>query len=145
MSDWSWMRVDNRCNSLQNNAIHDRSGFRQQLLSLYSTGKHREAVNGFDLQFISTDCSPIHRAHTYFIYLAVDIEFHNQTKPRAHQSFFCFFCFYFNAILSQVYVGQLSLHYEALSVEASKQTTAEEIVACIVERLSLTVNIWSKQ
>ncbi|XP_055305259.1 unconventional myosin-IXa-like isoform X2 [Sitodiplosis mosellana] len=38
----------------------------------------------------------------------------------------------------QVYVGQLSLHYEALSVEASKQTTAEEIVACIVERLSLT-------
>ncbi|XP_031621134.1 unconventional myosin-IXb-like isoform X2 [Contarinia nasturtii] len=38
----------------------------------------------------------------------------------------------------QVYVGQLSLHYEALSVEASKQTTAEEIVACIVERLNLT-------
>lgn len=40
----------------------------------------------------------------------------------------------------QVYVGQLSLHYEALSVEASKQTTAEEIVACIVERLNLTVS-----
>lgn len=37
-------------------------------------------------------------------------------------------------------MGQLSLHYEALSVEASKQTTAEEIVACIVERLNLTVN-----
>lgn len=33
------------------------------------------------------------------------------------------------------------MHYEALSVEASKQTTAEEIVACIVERLNLTVNI----
>lgn len=41
--------------------------------------------------------------------------------------------------LTQVYVGQLSLHYEALSVEASKLTTAEEIVSCIVERLNLTV------
>lgn len=40
----------------------------------------------------------------------------------------------------QVYVGALSLHYEALSVEASKQTTAEEIVSCIVERLSLPVS-----
>ncbi|XP_038120961.1 unconventional myosin-IXb isoform X4 [Culex quinquefasciatus] len=40
----------------------------------------------------------------------------------------------------QVYVGALSLHYEALSVEASKQTTAEEIVSCIVERLGLTGN-----
>ena len=38
-------------------------------------------------------------------------------------------------------MGALSLHYEALSVEASKQTTAEEIVSCIVERLSLTVSI----
>ncbi|KAL5277342.1 MYO9B family protein [Megaselia abdita] len=37
----------------------------------------------------------------------------------------------------QVYVGALSLHYEALSVEASKQTSAEEIVSCIVERLGL--------
>uniref|UniRef100_A0A1B0EZN2 Uncharacterized protein n=1 Tax=Phlebotomus papatasi TaxID=29031 RepID=A0A1B0EZN2_PHLPP len=37
-----------------------------------------------------------------------------------------------------VYVGALSLHYEALSVEASKQTTAEEIVSCIVERLGLS-------
>lgn len=41
----------------------------------------------------------------------------------------------------QVYVGALSLHYEALSVEASKQTTADEIVSCIVERLGLTVSI----
>lgn len=40
----------------------------------------------------------------------------------------------------QVYVGALSLHYEALSVEASKQTTAEEIVSCIVERLGLLGN-----
>lgn len=40
----------------------------------------------------------------------------------------------------QVYVGALSIHYEALSVEASKQTTAEEIVSCIVERLGLTGN-----
>lgn len=30
------------------------------------------------------------------------------------------------------------MHYEALSVEASKLTTAEEIVACIVERLNLS-------
>lgn len=43
-------------------------------------------------------------------------------------------------IYLQVYVGALSLHYEALSVEASKQTTAEEIVSCIVERLGLTVS-----
>ncbi len=42
--------------------------------------------------------------------------------------------------LSQVHVGALSIHYEALSVEASKQTTAEEIVSCIVERLSLPVS-----
>lgn len=41
----------------------------------------------------------------------------------------------------QVYVGALSLHYEALSVEASKLTTAEEIVSCIVERLNLSVSI----
>lgn len=34
-------------------------------------------------------------------------------------------------------MGALSQHYEALSVEASKQTTSEEIVTCIVERLSL--------
>ncbi|XP_018320013.1 unconventional myosin-IXa isoform X2 [Agrilus planipennis] len=40
----------------------------------------------------------------------------------------------------QVYVGALSDLYEALSVEASKQTTAEEIVSCIVERLSLNEN-----
>lgn len=36
-----------------------------------------------------------------------------------------------------MYVGALSQHYEALSVEASKQTTCEEIVLCIFERLSL--------
>lgn len=44
----------------------------------------------------------------------------------------------------QVYVGQLSLHYEALSVEASKLTTAEEIVSCIVERLKLTVSSYEQ-
>ncbi|XP_053668571.1 unconventional myosin-IXa-like [Anopheles marshallii] len=44
------------------------------------------------------------------------------------------------SIMLKVYVGALSLHYEALSVEASKQTTAEEIVSCIVERLGLTGN-----
>lgn len=37
----------------------------------------------------------------------------------------------------QVFVGALSQHYEALSVEASKLTTSEEIVSCIAERLSL--------
>ncbi|XP_017776709.1 PREDICTED: unconventional myosin-IXa-like isoform X2 [Nicrophorus vespilloides] len=37
----------------------------------------------------------------------------------------------------QVYVGALSDLYEALTVEASKQTTAEEIVSCIVDKLSL--------
>ncbi|KAK6631291.1 hypothetical protein RUM44_005817 [Polyplax serrata] len=42
-----------------------------------------------------------------------------------------------NRYIVQVYVGALSLHYEALSVEASKQTTCEEIVLCIFERLSL--------
>lgn len=45
----------------------------------------------------------------------------------------------YNVYFLKVYVGALSLHYEALSVEASKQTTAEEIVSCIVERLGLPV------
>lgn len=45
-----------------------------------------------------------------------------------------------NRYIVQVYVGALSALYEALSVEASKQTTAEEIVSCIVERLSLNEN-----
>lgn len=35
----------------------------------------------------------------------------------------------------RVYVGTLSQDYEALSVEASKHTTAEEIVTCIVQKL----------
>ncbi|XP_031335127.1 unconventional myosin-IXa-like isoform X2 [Photinus pyralis] len=43
-----------------------------------------------------------------------------------------------NRYIVQVYVGALSALYEALSVEASKQTTSEEIVSCIVERLSLS-------
>lgn len=42
-----------------------------------------------------------------------------------------------NRYIVQVFVGALSQHYEALSVEASKQTTSEEIVLCIAERLSL--------
>lgn len=37
----------------------------------------------------------------------------------------------------QVYVGSFSNLYEALSIEASKQTTAEEIVDCISEKLGL--------
>uniref|UniRef100_A0A336MC75 CSON014883 protein n=1 Tax=Culicoides sonorensis TaxID=179676 RepID=A0A336MC75_CULSO len=42
-----------------------------------------------------------------------------------------------NRYVLQIHVGSLSLHYEALSVEASKQTTAEEIINCITERLGL--------
>ncbi|XP_026741081.1 unconventional myosin-IXa-like isoform X3 [Trichoplusia ni] len=38
----------------------------------------------------------------------------------------------------QVYVGALSPQYEALSVEASKQTSSEEIVCCITDKLGLT-------
>lgn len=45
-----------------------------------------------------------------------------------------------NRYIVQVYVGALSALYEALSVEASKQTTSEEIVSCIVERLLLNEN-----
>nr|XP_032514779.1 unconventional myosin-IXAa-like [Danaus plexippus plexippus] len=37
----------------------------------------------------------------------------------------------------QVFVGALSAQYEALSVEASKQTSSEEIVCCIAEKLKL--------
>ncbi|XP_015791886.1 unconventional myosin-IXa [Tetranychus urticae] len=37
----------------------------------------------------------------------------------------------------QVYVGAFSRLYEALSIEASKQTTTEEIIECIAEKLSL--------
>ncbi|XP_045483027.1 unconventional myosin-IXa-like isoform X2 [Harmonia axyridis] len=46
-----------------------------------------------------------------------------------------------NRYIVQVYVGALSALYEALSVEASKQTTSEEIVSCIVERLGLNDNV----
>ena len=46
-----------------------------------------------------------------------------------------------NRYIVQVYVGALSALYEALSVEASKQTTSEEIVSCIVERLLLSENV----
>ncbi|KAI5651615.1 myosin head (motor domain) domain-containing protein [Phthorimaea operculella] len=37
----------------------------------------------------------------------------------------------------QVFVGALSAQYEALSVEASKQTSSEEIVCCISDKLNL--------
>ncbi|CAH0724960.1 unnamed protein product, partial [Brenthis ino] len=37
----------------------------------------------------------------------------------------------------QVFVGALSAQYEALSVEASKQTSSEEIVCCIADKLNL--------
>jgi len=42
-----------------------------------------------------------------------------------------------NRYIVRVFVGALSQHYEAPSVEASKQTTSEETVSCLVERLSL--------
>ncbi|KAJ2949671.1 hypothetical protein O0L34_g15597 [Tuta absoluta] len=38
----------------------------------------------------------------------------------------------------QVFVGALSAQYEALSVEASKQTSSEEIVCCIADKLNLS-------
>lgn len=38
----------------------------------------------------------------------------------------------------RVYVGSLSQDYEALSVEASKHTTAAEIIQCIIQRLGFT-------
>lgn len=34
-------------------------------------------------------------------------------------------------------MGALSAQYEALSVEASKQTSSEEIVSCIADKLNL--------
>ena len=37
----------------------------------------------------------------------------------------------------QVFVGALSPHYEALSIQASKATSAAEIVLCIAEKLQL--------
>ncbi|KAK4304536.1 hypothetical protein Pmani_023513 [Petrolisthes manimaculis] len=43
-----------------------------------------------------------------------------------------------NRYIVQVFVGALSPDYEALSIEVSKQTTAQEITICIVERLGLT-------
>ncbi|XP_065224768.1 unconventional myosin-IXAa-like isoform X2 [Planococcus citri] len=43
-----------------------------------------------------------------------------------------------NRFIVQVFVGALSPCYEALSVEASKQTTSEEIISCIIERLGLS-------
>uniref|UniRef100_A0A147BEA1 Putative myosin class v heavy chain n=3 Tax=Ixodes ricinus TaxID=34613 RepID=A0A147BEA1_IXORI len=39
----------------------------------------------------------------------------------------------------QVHVGAFSNLYEALSIEASKQTTASDIVACIAEKLGLSL------
>ncbi|XP_077291257.1 unconventional myosin-IXa-like isoform X3 [Arctopsyche grandis] len=43
-----------------------------------------------------------------------------------------------NRYIVQVFVGALSAQYEALSVEASKQTSSEEIVSCIADKLNLT-------
>ncbi|XP_018306562.1 unconventional myosin-IXa isoform X1 [Mycetomoellerius zeteki] len=37
----------------------------------------------------------------------------------------------------QVFVGEWSLEYEALSIKATKQTSSAEIVECIIERLGL--------
>jgi hypothetical protein len=37
----------------------------------------------------------------------------------------------------QVFVGEWSAEYEALSIRATKQTSSAEIVECIIERLSL--------
>ena len=37
----------------------------------------------------------------------------------------------------QVFVGEWSPEYEALSIKATKQTSSAEIVECIIERLGL--------
>lgn len=37
----------------------------------------------------------------------------------------------------QVFVGEWSPEYEALSIKATKQTSSAEIVQCIIERLGL--------
>lgn len=55
-------------------------------------------------------------------------------------SIIIYLCFISMWLFHQIYVGALSAHYEALSVEASKATTAEEIVSCIVDRLILPVS-----
>lgn len=44
---------------------------------------------------------------------------------------------WFKMVFLQVFVGALSAQYEALSVEASKQTSSEEIVSCIADKLNL--------
>lgn len=43
----------------------------------------------------------------------------------------------YSRFIVQVFVGALSPHYEALSIEVSKQTSAQEIINCITERLGL--------
>lgn len=43
----------------------------------------------------------------------------------------------------QVHVGGFSPLYEALSIEASKQTTSADILQCISNKLGLTVNQWN--
>lgn len=40
----------------------------------------------------------------------------------------------------QVFVGEWSPEYEALSIKATKQTSSAEIVECIIERLGLVVD-----
>ena len=53
--------------------------------------------------------------------------------------FFFFFCF----LSIQVFVGALSPEFEALSIEALKGTTADEMVCCIVDKLQLPLPVES--
>lgn len=152
MSDWNWTRIDNRCNSLLNNAIHNRFGFQWQLFSLHSTGNESKINHKHSLKILEIHSLGGRNFTPYFrisVRLSggrsIGLTLKTIERPRAHLSFFSLFFFLskfrWQIDSIQVYVGQLSQQYEALSVEASKQTTAEEIVTCIVERLDLTVNI----
>jgi hypothetical protein len=58
-------------------------------------------------------------------------------------SFLFIFLFSFPFFGAQVFVGALSPEFEALSIEALKGTTADEMVCCIVDKLQLPLPVES--
>lgn len=52
MSDWNSMQIGNQCNSLRNNAVHNRFGFH---LSLYSTGNRVHILSLYHIHILSAD------------------------------------------------------------------------------------------